>query len=283
MIVADCRRWGWRDSAVAALALLALLALAYRAQTHLNYHWDWLAPLRYIVSYEDGEWQTGLLVDGMLMSVRLLVFGGALALTVGALVAAMSLSQTAAMRWLARVYVEGLRHLPPIVFMFIFFYFISTQAVFLWEAILRVSDNAAGRALLGDPALAENLISGVLCLAMFEAAFFSEILRAGVLSVERGQWDAARSVGLSSWQVLRLVIIPQVAAKTAAPLVGQMILLIKNSAILSVISVQDLTFTAVETAVSSQRVFETWIIVSIFYFLLCYPLLRIAKRLERRA
>lgn len=273
------RRFNAVDALVVALVIAVAAGLVHLAHLRLNYIWEWSAPLSYIVSVDaNGQWQAGLLLDGMLMSIRLLIFGGLLALVVGTLVAALALSPLPVLRWVARLYVEGLRHLPPIVFMFIFFYFISTQAVALWEFVLAHSDNAVGRLLLGEPRLAENLISGVLCLAIFEAAFFSEIIRAGVLSIDRGQWDAARSVGLRAWQVIRFVIAPQVVARTASPLVGQLILLIKNSAILSIISVQDLTFSAQETAVSTQQVFETWLIAAAFYFILCFPLLHLARR-----
>lgn len=277
-------RWNKIDSLVVCVCALGVFGLLHLANMRLNYIWSWSEPLSYIISVRDnGEWQAGLLLDGMLMSIRLLIFGGVFALVIGTLVAALALSPLPAARWMARLYVEGLRHLPPIVFMFIFFYFISTQAVFIWEFILAHTDNTIGRFLLGNPTLAENLISGVLCLAIFEAAFFSEIIRAGVLSIERGQWDAARSIGLSKVQCLRFIIAPQVLARTASPLVGQLILLIKNSAILSIISVQDLTFSAQETAVSTQQVFETWLITAAFYFILCFPLLRLAHHFKPQA
>ena len=107
-------------------------------------------------------------------------------------------------------------------------------------------------------------------------------MRAGVLSVERGQWDAARSIGLGRWHTLRLVVLPQALKNTAAPLVGQLILLVKDSAILSVISVPELTFSAQEAAVSSRQIFEVWLIAAGFYFALCWPLLRLAQNLENR-
>ena len=121
-----------------------------------------------------------------------------------------------------------------------------------------------------------------MCLAIFESAFFAEIFRAGVLSVDNGQRDAARSMGLSRWQTQLLVIWPQMFRNIAAPLAGQFILLIKDSAILSVISVQELTFSAQEAAVSSGRIFEMWLLATGFYFALCWPLLWLAEKWSRR-
>ena len=133
------------------------------------------------------------------------------------------------------------------------------------------------RWLAGDAVRVENFIGGALCLAIFESAFFAEIFRAGVLSVDNGQRDAARSMGLSRWQTQLLVIWPQMFRNIAAPLAGQFILLIKDSAILSVISVQELTFSAQEAAVSSGRIFEMWLLATGFYFALCWPLLWLAE------
>ena len=274
--------WNGVDVVVCLLVIAVVGWFGYKTVVELNYVWHWQAPLSYILNKDDDGWHGGLLLNGMAMSLRLMLVGGFIALLAGGAVATMALSPLLPLRLLARAYVDGLRHLPPIVFMFIFFYFVTSQ-IFASEAgraLLSGLDGAFWRVLLGEPALAENLISGALCLGIFEAAFVSEIIRAGVLSIKRGQWDAAKSVGLSRIKTLRLVILPQAVARVAAPLAGQLILLIKNSAILSVISVQELAFSAQETAVSTQQVFETWLLTAVFYFILCYSLSRLAKRWE---
>lgn len=272
-------RWTLWDTLVCLLLAAVVMWIARKTAVELNYAWDWRSPLSYIIADDGaGGWRGGLLLEGMAMSLRLMLAGGSLALALGGILAALALSPLPPLRWLVRVYVEGLRHLPPIVFMFIFFYFIASPflsgGAVMW-------DGALARFFLGDPALSENLLIGVLCLGVFEAAFVCDIIRAGVLAVERGQWDAAKSVGMKPLTVLRLVVLPQAVARVAAPLTGQLILLIKNSAILSVISVQELAFTAQETAVSTQQVFETWLLAAAFYFALCYPLARLAARLEK--
>lgn len=283
------------DVAVFLLAIAAAAWLLLRAAGELNYQWDWPTVLSYIAVYDgeggsgdsgsgEGGWRAGLLAEGFITSVRLMLGGGALAFLVGAVIALAALSPLPALRLLARLYVEGLRHLPPLVFMFIFFYFISSQLFHteLWRWFLSFADNPLGRFIVGAPARAENLIGGIICLALFEAAFIAEILRAGIASVEQGQWQAARGLGFSRRYTLRLIILPQAFARIAAPLAGQLVLLVKDSAILSVISVQELTFSAQETAVSTQQVFETWLLAAGLYFMLCAPLLVLCKKLEYR-
>ncbi|MCH9757959.1 MAG: amino acid ABC transporter permease [Proteobacteria bacterium] len=277
------RPWSIADSIIFLVLVVVVVWVASETAAQLNYQWNWQLPFGYIVSYGENGWVGGLLLDGLIMSIRLMVIGGVLALFLGAVVATLALSPLRALRFFARLYVEGLRHLPPIVFIFVFFYFISSQLFGeeFWRVLLEYSDNRVGRLLLGDLARAENLLSGALCLAVFEAAFVSEIIRAGILSIESGQWQAARSIGLSSIQTLRFIVLPQALARIAAPLTGQLILLVKDSAILSVISVQELTFSAQETAVSTQQIFETWLLAAGLYFMLCASLLWLCKKLEQ--
>jgi polar amino acid transport system permease protein len=123
----------------------------------------------------------------------------------------------------------------------------------------------------------------MLCLALFEGAYITEIVRAGIQSVSKGQWEAARAIGLSPMNVLRDVILPQALRNILPPLAGQFISLIKDSAIVSLISIQELTFLATEVAASTTRVFETWILVGAMYFVLCYSFALLFGWLERRA
>jgi polar amino acid transport system permease protein len=187
----------------------------------------------------------------------------------------------------AIAYVGLIRNMPPLVFIFIFYFFLSAQlipalGIDVWSRNLDgVAADIVG-VLLGPPYLAENLISGLLCLALFEAAYICEIVRAGIAAVTEDQKEAARSLGLRPLQVFRLVTLPQALAAVTPPMANQFIMLVKNSAIVSLISVQELTFIGTELAVSTGRRFETWIAVAGMYFLLCWGLSRLFARLERR-
>ena len=278
---ADNPRWGTADFALCFALAAGAALLIWRADGGLEYEWNWRAAFSYIASMDEGgSWRGGLLLDGLAASLRLLILGGALSLILGGALAALRMSP---LGLLAACYVESLRNLPPIVFMFVFFYFVGGHifAALGVGELLANNDSRWLTALVGEGHLAENFIVGVVCLALFESAFFSEVIRAGVLSVERGQWDAARALGFGRMQTLRLIILPQALKNTAAPLVGQLILLIKDSAILSVISVPELTFAAQEASASSRRIFEIWLLAAAFYFALCWPLLKLAERLER--
>ena len=143
-------------------------------------------------------------------------------------------------------------------------------------------DNAAIDFLCGDPKLFVNFLTGLMCLALFEGAYVTEIVRAGIQSIERGQWEAGGALGLSRGQLLRLILLPQAFRRILPPLAGQFISLIKTSSIVSLISIQELTFSASEVAVTTGAVFEVWLTVAAMYLAICYACSVAFARLERR-
>ncbi|MFP6733585.1 MAG: amino acid ABC transporter permease, partial [Rhodospirillales bacterium] len=121
-----------------------------------------------------------------------------------------------------------------------------------------------------------------IVLAMFEGAYITEIVRAGVQSIHKGQWEAARAVGLSRFNVSRDVILPQALRNILPPLAGQFISLVKDSSMVSLISIQDLTYTGSQVAISTRKVFEIWIFIAVVYFVICFSLSLASRWLERR-
>lgn len=187
---------------------------------------------------------------------------------------------------LARTYLEILRNIPPVVIVFIFFFLseqiIDALGIESWaRAIARSENNGVWEFFFGDMRRFPSLISGVIVLALFESAFVGEIVRAGIQSVPKGQREAARSIGMSRWQELRYVVLPQAIRKTLPPLANQFITLIKDSSIISLISVQELTYKTVELVSSTRMIFEPWITCAAFYFVICFSLSMLFRRLER--
>ena len=125
-----------------------------------------------------------------------------------------------------------------------------------------------------------SLISGIIVLALFESAFVGEIVRAGIESVDRGQREAARSIGMGSFQELRYIVLPQAMRKIMPPMANQFITLIKDSSIISLISVQELTYKTQALVSSTRMVFEAWLTTAAFYFIICYGLSVLFRRLE---
>lgn len=281
---ADRPRFGWLDAVILAAVAAFAAFIVYRVDSVLYYRWNWSRLWPYIIQ-ADGS--PGLLLGGFMTTIRLSLYGIVLAAILGLVFGLMRTSRRLLPRLLGRAYVELVRNMPPLVFIFIFYFFISSQITPLLgldraAQALSPGGALAVRIFVADPRLLENFVSGLICLALFEGAYVTEIVRAGVQSIDRGQWEAARSLGLSYVRTLQKVILPQAIRRVAPPLAGQFITLIKSSSIVSLISIQELTFTATEIAVTTERVFETWIVVAAMYFAVCYLCSLAFARLERR-
>ncbi len=283
------RRFGWLDMILIALALAGAIYVYGRVSDVLAYRWDWgFLPQALIRrDAETGALSPNLLLEGLLVTIRLSIWAMLLASVLGVALGVMAASRRLLPRMVAIAYVGLVRNMPPLVFIFIFYFFLSAQLAPLLglSSLARGLDPGAARVVaiaLGPPELLENLVSGALCLALFEAAYICEIVRAGLAAVPEAQREAARSLGLRPLQAFRLVVLPQALRAVTPPLANQFIMLVKNSAIVSLISVQELTFIGTEVSVSTGRRFETWIAVAAMYFALCYGLSRLFARMERR-
>ncbi|MDD2128071.1 amino acid ABC transporter permease [Pseudomonas sp. 17391] len=204
------------------------------------------------------HWAAGPLAWGLWTTLWLSVVSGALGLVIGLFAGLCRLSNNPTLRDLSTVYVELVRGTPLLVQIFIFYFFIGT--------VLNLSREFAG----------------VAALALFTGAYVAEIVRAGVQSIARGQNEAARSLGLNASQSMRHVILPQAFKRVLPPLAGQFISLVKDTSLVSVIAITELTKSGREAITTSFSTFEIWFCVAGLYLLINLPLSHLASRLERR-
>jgi polar amino acid transport system permease protein len=122
-----------------------------------------------------------------------------------------------------------------------------------------------------------------LGLTLYMGAFCAEIFRGGVISIERGQWNAARALGMSHAQLLAHIILPQAVRRMMPPFVNQSVLQLKNTSLLYVVAVPDLMYTSYEIAARTFRPLEVYTAVAVIYFAVLFPLTMFAKRVEARA
>jgi len=278
------------DTIVIASAAFLVAYIIYKVDTVMIYNWHWGFLWEYILRWDEEQqaYAPNLLLKGLATTFRLVIWSMLLASIIGIVMGIMRTSSRIFFRTVSRLYVEFIRNMPPVVFIFVFFFFISSQFVPLL-GIDELSVNASPETialleiLLGPPELFANVISGILCLALFEGAYITEIIRAGIQSIDKGQTEAGQSIGLTRFQTLRWVIFPQAVQKVIPPLTGQFITLIKDSSIVSLISIQELTFLAQEVAYSTQYVFEIWLFVAGVYFCICYSLALLFAKLEKRS
>jgi len=290
-VLRHLKRLHWLDYVI-LLALACFVAFVWiRIDGTLNYKWNWSIIPNYIIRYdaEDGRWIPNLLLRGLITTIRVCLYASVLALVLGTLLGIARCASNLTIRMLARTYVEFLRNIPPVVILFIFYFFLSEQLVAAlgierWARGIARQDNAAvWEFFFGDMRLFPSLLSGVIVLALFESAFVGEIVRSGIQSIERGQREAARTIGLSAIDTLRFIILPQAFKKVLPPLANEFITLIKYSSIISLVSVQELTYSTVELVASTRAIFEAWITTAAMYFVICFGLSLLFRRLEGRS
>lgn len=278
----------WVDTVVFVCLAACGAYVVWRANTVLHYHWNWGPVWSFIVRFDPQYgWIPNLILQGLFTTIRVSIWAGLAAAALGLVMGVCRIARNLFCRLIARSYVEFIRNIPPLVFIFIVYFFVASQVmpalgVEAWVRTASPDTLGAIALLLGPPQHLPALLSAILCLALFEGAYVTEIVRAGIQSIDKGQWEAGRSLGLSFIRVMRLVILPQAVGRVVPPLAGQFISLIKDSSIVSLVSIQDLTFLGNEVAATTTRVFEVWITVAGLYFGLCFALSVAFGRLERR-
>lgn len=236
-------------AAIRAAILAGLGGLLYLALTSLPYRWQWR------VVWE----QRGPLLEALWLTVLLSLGAMALGVGFGIVGCVLRIARYEAASFLGACYVELIRNTPLLVQLYIAYFCIASA--------LRI-DSAP--------------LVGAVALGVFAGAYITEILRAGVESIERGQTEAALSLGLTRTQALIHVIGPQAFRRVIPPLAGQFVSLVKDSSLLSTISIVELTYVAKATAQRDYRLFEFYLAAAALYTAMTFPLSRLSVWLERR-
>ncbi len=289
-MLSKLKKLHWLDYLVLAVIFGFFGYIWWQIEGNLNYKWRWELIPNYIFRYHTGreEWFANVLLQGLAATIRISIYASVLAVILGTILGVARCSSNLTIRMLARTYLEFLRNIPPVVVVFIFFFFLSEQLIQAlniesWaRGIARSEDKGIWEFFFGEMRRFPKLISGVIVLALFESAFVGEIVRAGIQSIDRGQREGARSIGMNRFQELRYIVLPQAMKRVLPPLANQFITLIKDSAIISLISVQELTFKTVELVASTRLIFEAWITTAAFYFVICFGLSMLFRKLESR-
>lgn len=228
----------------------------------IDYIWRWnLIPEYLAYRAEDGGfmgWMTGPLTDGLIITLQTSVMSTIAAIIIGLVTGLARISSYPVLRWISIGYIELIRGTPLLVQIFIFYFFIGS--------VLGLS----------------RFMAGTAALAIFAGAYVAEIVRAGIQSINRGQTEAARSLGMNYLETMRYVVLPQAFRRIMPPLAGQFISLIKDSSLLSAIALTDLAKAGREVVTVSFAAFEVWFTVALMYLVLTFSLSMVVQWMERR-
>jgi len=199
------------------------------------------------------------ILDGFAMTIGISAASLGLSLLLGLLSAAGHSAPFLPLRYACDIYVKFIRGTPLITQIYLFFYLVGTA----WGV-----DN--------------RFLAGTVILSVFEGAYISEIIRGSLISMPESQLEAARAVGFTREQSLRHVVLPQLVARTLPALTGQFASIIKDSSLLSIIAVAELTQSMKEISATNFKLFECYLFLGFLYLCLTLPITLATKRLERR-
>ncbi len=209
----------------------------------------------YIASKD--ETKTGPVLNGLWITLKISFLAAILTFFIGIIVALMKLSSYQFLKDIATVYITVIRGTPLLVQIFLFYFIVAN----IFEL--------------------ERFVAGVLALGIFFGAYMAEILRGAIQSIDKGQLEAANSLGISKFQAMRYIILPQAFKRALPTLVGEMIALVKDSSLVSVISITDLTKVGKEIVANTFSPFETWIVIALVYLSITSVLSYVGHRIEK--
>ena len=221
---------------------------AYDGSKAMGYNWQWYRMPQYLWTMTDEGFQWGEIALGLVKTLQLSLLAFVLALALGLIVALLRLSGLLVGTAVARVFLEVVRNTPLLVLLYLFYY------------------------VLGPIFDLDRYTASILCLGVYHAALISEIFRAAINSVAPGQWEGASSIGMSKAQAYRYIVLPQSVRFMLPPMTGEMVNMVKSSAIVSVIAVAELTTMGRNIISDTYMSFEVWFTIAAVYLLVTLTL-----------
>ena len=207
-----------------------------------------------------------ILLQAMGQSLLMALFGLIFACIIGLIFGILSVVHSRVCRAVATIFVYAIRGVPMIVLAFFVFFGVPFFA----------------NNVLGSNVMLTALEAGIICLALNCGAYMAEIIRAGIESVDKGQMEASRSLGLPYWRAMQRVILPQAIRTMIPSIINQFIITLKDTSILSVIGFPELVNSAKNVIANTFNSFVVWAIVAVMYIIVITALSVAAKRVERR-
>ena len=200
------------------------------------------------------------LLEGLVMTVYIFIIAINAGFLLGLVIALLRLAPLKILNWIAITFVDAIRGTPFLVQLFFIYFGLNSLS---WVSF-------------------DNTTAGIITVAINAGAYFSEIIRAGIESIDKGQSEAARSLGLTSKQTMRHIVLPQAFRRMLPTITNQSIISLKDTSLLSIIGIADLTQQGEIAAAATFEAFKIWLTVGIIYFIVIYLLSKLGNYLERR-
>ena len=204
------------------------------------------------------EMKAGPILKGLWVTLKISFFAALVTISLAITVSMMKLSSYVFLRDIATVYITIIRGTPLLVQIFLFYFIVAN--IFALD----------------------RFMAGFLSLGIFYGAYMAEVLRGAIQSIDKGQMEASLSLGMSHFQAMRTIILPQAIKRALPTLIGEIISLVKDSSLVSIIAITDLTKVGREIVANTFSPFETWIVIALVYLSLTFTLSYIGSKLEKK-
>lgn len=224
----------------------------------MGYHWQWYRVPQYLFIEVDGHYHAGTLIEGLYITLQITAAGAMIAFISGLFSALLSISNSIVGKFLSSIYVESIRNTPLLIQIYVIYF------------------------MIGPVFEIPPFLSAALALGLFEGAYASEVFRAGILSVDNGQTEAADALGMRTYQVYLYIIFPQAFKNVLPPLTSQTISLVKDSALVSTIAIYDLMLNGNAVISETFLTFEILFTVAVLYLCVTLSLQAVVRLLENK-
>ncbi|MBT8334499.1 MAG: amino acid ABC transporter permease [Deltaproteobacteria bacterium] len=248
----------YKDIVIYLFIMAGIVYIVLRGASEQGYHWQWYRIPQFLYTHKDGSFTLGPLLEGLKITLHITWISMILTYVIGLATALLRLSDSIIGRVVARLYLEVARNTPLIVQLF-FIYFVVAPVLGI-----------------------DRLFAAILALSLFEGAYASEIYRSGIVSLPKGQWEASHSLGLTTFDTYRKIILPQAIRRVLPPLTSQTISLIKDSSLVSVIAVYEMTMQANAIVAETFLTFEVYFTIAGIYLVITVFLSQLVALLERK-
>ncbi len=244
--------------AIYLFVVCVIIYSAYTGAQSMGYNWQWYQLPKYLYVFTDDGFQLGELIVGLGYTINISFVSFVLAFFLGLIVALLRLSGLVIGSAVAIAFLEFVRNIPLLVLVYLFYY------------------------VLGPIFKFDRYTASILVLAVYHSALISEIFRAGINAVAKGQWEGAKSIGMTTSQTYRYIILPQSIKFMLPPMTGEVVHMVKSSAIVSVIAVAELTTIGQNIISDTYLSFEIWFTIAALYFVVTVILSVGVSYIERR-
>jgi polar amino acid transport system permease protein len=246
------------DISAYLVLMVGLVLFLLKGAEDQGYYWQWFRIPVFLYQFDDGRFIAGPILQGLKITLNITWISLLLTYVIGLVTALMRLSNSLIARGVARAYLEVARNTPLLV-----------QIFFMYFVVAPILD-------------IDRFTAGILALSLFEGSYAAEIYRAGIVAVNKGQWEASYTLGLSTYQSYRYIILPQAIRRILPPLTSQAVSLIKDSSLVSVIAIYEMTMQANEIASETFLVFEIFFTIAAIYLALALVLSQVVAYFEKR-